>query len=82
MLLDILQLVQDFLDELNDNISLPHIDLEVKELDLGNIVFDEHLIAQTPFGDAIWYKGRNTISVVISPTCLANIVYTSFGTGL
>ena len=77
MLVNILQLVQDFLDELDDNTSLPYINIEVVELNLGNIVFDEHKIAHTPFGDAVWHKGRNTISVVMGSSCLANIVYTS-----
>ena len=81
MLVDILQLVQDFLDELNDNISMPQIDLLVEELDLGDIKFDEHMIAITPFGDAIWYEKRNTIAVVMaSSVSLANIMYTSLST--
>ena len=49
-MLKILQLVQDFLDELDDNTSLPHINIEVKELSLNDVKFGENGIAQTNVG--------------------------------
>lgn len=74
----LLQLVQDFLDELsvNDSIQLPFINLMVDELDLCGVKFSNEP-TETRYGYAVLYQSSKTISVVFnSCASVANIRYT------